>query len=147
MNLSVMRELETIRSQSDDGKLHPENVVAYASDPNTELHSRFTWDDTDAAQKYRLWEARQLIAVAVQVIAEGAPAYRAYVSLRSDRMAGGGYQSLNVVLRSPKMYGELLEDALEEIERLQEKYGRLKELRPIWQAAKQVRTRRNPQAA
>jgi hypothetical protein len=64
---AIVAELETIRRNAG-GVLRPEDVVSFAADPDTELHSRFEWDDTEAAQQYRLWQARQLIRVTVTVL-------------------------------------------------------------------------------
>lgn len=51
-----LRELER-----DNGRLAPVDVVEAARDPASPLHSHFTWDDTEAAEKYRLMQARTLI--------------------------------------------------------------------------------------
>jgi len=45
------------------GTLTPEVVVEEASDPEHPLHHRFTWDDTEAARKWRLHEAGNLLRV------------------------------------------------------------------------------------
>lgn len=141
----VISELEIVRSEDSEGKLRPEAVVQFASNPRTALHSRFEWDDTEAGKAYRIWQARQIISIAVRVIHEDKPAYRAYVSLSSDRQTGGGYRSLDVVMRNPTMYAEMLDDALEELKRLKQKYGRLQELELVWRAAKRVESQRQRQ--
>jgi len=143
----IVAELETVRRRSRTGKLYPKAVVEFAKDPETALHKRFVWDDTEAAQRYRLDQARDLIQLVVKVVAENRPAYRAYVSLTRDRLKGGGYREIEVVLRDEAMYGELLEDALADLKRLEEKYGELKELRTVWQAAHAVKPRRQRKAA
>jgi hypothetical protein len=45
------------------GTLTPEVVVEEAADPEHPLHHRFTWDDTEAARKWRLHEAGNLLRV------------------------------------------------------------------------------------
>lgn len=47
-------------------RLDAENILELAADPETALHSRFTWDDTAAAAQYRLWEARHTIRIHVR---------------------------------------------------------------------------------
>lgn len=50
------------------GVLTPEDTVAAAADPAHILHPRFEWDDTEAAHRYRLDQARALIrAVRVEI--------------------------------------------------------------------------------
>jgi hypothetical protein len=48
------------------GKLTPDDVVRAARDPNNALHEYFDWDDSVAGQKWRIQQARHLIA-SVQV--------------------------------------------------------------------------------
>lgn len=43
------------------GRLTPDAVVADAADPNSPLHDAFEWDDSKAAQAYRIEQARVLI--------------------------------------------------------------------------------------
>jgi len=51
-----------------DGRLLPEDVVIAAANPSNAMHDHFTWDDTEAAQKQRISEARVLIrSVRVEV--------------------------------------------------------------------------------
>lgn len=44
-----------------DGCLTPESVVDAAADPESPLHSFFTWDDGEAAKSWRVEQARRLI--------------------------------------------------------------------------------------
>lgn len=49
-----------IRSIGDEVK--PEMLVQYAADnPDSEVHKCFTWDNDEAADKWRLHEAREII--------------------------------------------------------------------------------------
>ncbi len=47
--------------EDNGNQLEPESVVADAADPDSPLHDAFIWDDTEAAHKYRLDQARGLI--------------------------------------------------------------------------------------
>jgi len=53
------------------GHLTPEAVIEAAKDPESPLHGEFTWDDAEAAHKYRLVQARALIRGAVMVVKTG----------------------------------------------------------------------------
>lgn len=122
------------------GILQPESVVEYAKSPKTALHGKFTWDDNQAAHQYRLWQARELIAVAVLVLPSTGKSYRAFVSLEDDRVRkGGGYRSLVTVLSNSVLRRKFLEEAIAEFERWQEKYKSLRELSPIFVAEDEVR--------
>lgn len=48
-------------AEAHGGRLTPEAVVEAASDPDSPLHSAFTWDDAEAAHQHRLDQARFLI--------------------------------------------------------------------------------------
>ena len=136
---TVEQELESLRRP--DGTIKPEDVVEYAKDPSTKLHSRFEWDDSKAGAAYRLWQAREVIRVVVRVH-EGMdlPPTRVYVSLPSDRERdGGGYRAVVDVLSHPRRREELLNCALAEAEAWQLKYRNLVELDRVFQAIRATR--------
>ncbi len=54
-------ELTAIREQH--GKLTPKIVLEEARDPEHPLHNRFEWDDSIAAERYRIDQARTLISL------------------------------------------------------------------------------------
>jgi hypothetical protein len=122
-------------SKKHGGLLRPVDVVAFAKNPKTALHSKFTWDDTEAAEQYRLWEARKLITVSVAKVEGLNKAFNVYVSLESDRdKPGGGYRSLVSVMGNVNRRQALLDQSFAELERWREKYESLTELLPIFQA-------------
>lgn len=61
------QRLEAIRSrleqiaEDNGGRITPDAVVRDAEDASSPLHNQFEWDDTEAAKKWRLEQARQLI--------------------------------------------------------------------------------------
>jgi hypothetical protein len=130
---------ELLQLQKRDGVLKPERAVEWArSHPKSALHASLEWDDNAAANEYRLWQIRRLIAVHV-VSDEGV---RQLVSLTIDRTVdGGGYRNLQDVLKSPSMRDRLLEDALADLERIRLKYHGLVELARVWEEAHRVRSK------
>lgn len=92
----VLKELER------DGRLFPADVVERARDEDSPLHSHFEWDNNEAADKYRLHQARALIrTVKLMVTVHDVPVsvsyyvrdpeadakqagYRSVISLRSE---------------------------------------------------------------
>jgi hypothetical protein len=90
---------EELRALVSNGRLNPEDVVDAARNPNSSLHSYFTWDDTEAAAAFRLQEARALIRrVKVNVIRTDDSVVRVPSFVRSP--AGKGYQNIAVMLTS-----------------------------------------------
>uniref|UniRef100_A0A6M3XSX5 Uncharacterized protein n=1 Tax=viral metagenome TaxID=1070528 RepID=A0A6M3XSX5_9ZZZZ len=136
----IARELETVRKNSPDGILRAEDVVEYARDSSTVLHSQFEWDDNKAAQEYRIWQARHIISVTVTVLPRVNGSIRAYVSLTPDRHTeGGGYRQVARVLRNKSQRDQMLDDALADFKRFEEKYKVLKALIPLFETARKIK--------
>jgi len=133
-----IEELEEIR-RAHGGILRPVDVVEYAENPKTDLHRFFCWDDTEAAYRYRLWQARQLIRVVVHTIPSMSEPVRAYVSLKPDRMNGGGYRTLDSVMRNDRLREVLLVQARRDMETFIAKYETLVELADVIRAMKKTR--------
>ena len=127
----IREELEAIAIKNN-GVLIPAAVVEFARDETTALHSRFNWDDTEAAQKYRLWQARQVIKVSVTVIEN--KSLPTYVSLKSDRETGGGYRFTADVMSEADMRRELLKEAKQRFDYWRKQYRTLNELQPVFEA-------------
>lgn len=122
-----------------DGKILPHEVVEAARNPESPLHPHFEWDDSAAAESYRLEQARRLIRVHVVVSDTPTSAtVRAFVSLTPDRKTGGGYRPISKVLDDVQMRKQLLKDALAELETFRRKYERLRELAPVLRAIDKV---------
>ena len=139
--MTVAEELEYIRSQND-GVLLAEHVVEYAKDPETALHSRFTWDDTKAASEYRLWQAREVIRVMVTILPHSNTPIQAYVSLKDDRKEpGGGYRQICDVMSDADLREKLISEALGEFERIAAKYKQLQELKPVFEVIAKTKKR------
>ena len=148
--LTVTSELEQIR-QKHGGLLKPEDVVAFARNKRTALHSEFEWDDAKASAEFRLEQARRVIRVSVTVLpsphSDQEPV-RAYVSVASDRaQPGGGYRSFADVMTDDDMRAELVNEALGEAKRWRRKYERLRELAPIFRAIDKVEAKQEQAVA
>jgi hypothetical protein len=119
--------------------LRPETAVEWARvHPQSALHASLEWDDSAAANEFRIWQIRRLIAV--HIISE--TGVRQMVSLTIDRSnAGGGYRALDDVLASQTMQEVLLADALAELERVRAKYESLVELASIWAEVNRAKTK------
>lgn len=137
----IKKELLKIQ-KANRGILKPDDVVEFARDSNTALHSRFQWDDTKAAHEYRLWQAREIIRVVVIMLPNHNMETRAFVSLQSDRnKPGGGYRGTVSVMKSPDTRMELLGQALREHRAWEQKYIHLSELADVFKAAERVEKR------
>ncbi len=133
----IEAELERIRLEND-GMLNPHTVVEVAREPENVLHGHFTWDDTEAAEKYRLWQARKLINTIVTILPNETTSVRMYVSLKDDRDDEGGYRGLVDVLSDDEMRVRLLKEAFSEFNHFKMKYNHLKALAPVFKAMEKV---------
>ena len=124
--------------QANGGLLRPADIVEFARNPDTTLHTQFDWDDTEAAEKWRLWQARHVIRLHVTVISEASEPVRAFVSLSTDRKAGGGYRTLAQVMADDDEREQLINDALLELNRAKRKYRAIQKLAPVWAALESV---------
>ncbi len=154
---SISEELELIQTMNG-GLLEPAKVVEYAKDSNTLLHKKFEWDDSKAAQDYRLWQARQIIRLELTIVdikskdAENifikhldedddkkVLSVRSFVSLTSDRHGEtSGYRTIYDVMSDIELRGQLLADAKKDMVTFKRKYGMLKELSDVFEAMSKV---------
>ena len=134
---NIKTELERIRKKGG-GVLYPAAVVEAAADESNILHGEFEWDDARAGHAYRLWQARQLIAVCVKVLPVVAEVVRCFVSLQQDRADGGGYRTVEDVMSDSELAAAMLADALSDFKSMKLKYYRLKELATVWEEIEKI---------
>lgn len=137
----ILKELERIRIQNG-GVLRPKDVVEAARDPDNILHPRFEWNNTKAAEQYRLLQARQLIRVSVQVVDNGnnGEPIKAYWSYQEDRYnrAGGGYTAMVDILEDEERYAVMLEEAKKDLAIFRNRYKQLRELKRLFEVAEEL---------
>jgi hypothetical protein len=109
--MEIERKLLTGIAQKHGGVLLVDHVLNEARDESSVLHKHFEWDDTEAAENYRRYQARVLIQRCRITLVDSTPTQiRAFVSLPDDRENGGGYRLTTEVLDSASMREELLHD-------------------------------------
>ena len=140
--MTITDELMFIKDQNN-GFIDPVVVVEFARNENTALHNRFEWDDTEAAEKYRVWQARMIIRMELVVIPETGKKdkyVRSFVSLVSDRKAeqDKGYRFMVDVLSDTDLRGRLLEEARKDMLIFRRKYSQLTELAKVFAAIDEV---------
>lgn len=93
---------ELLKIREEHGKLTPALVVQVARDEDHPLHSHFEWDDTVAAERYRLHQARQVIAT-VRVVYQRADGDLSKVrEFHSVRMPEGRtFEPVDEIVRDP----------------------------------------------
>lgn len=105
------RELLTQMARQKNGMLMVDDVLEEAKDESSILHKHFEWDNSEAADLYRRQQARALIQKCrIQLVETEPVSIRAFVSLPTDRGAGGGYRLTSEVVSDASMKEELLHD-------------------------------------
>ena len=127
----------------DDGLIKPERVVEAARPKTSPIHDQFEWDNSAAAEKYRLLQASELIRVSVEIIDCGGNRdpvmVRAFTSLTTERGVSGGYRATVQVLSNKQMREQMLADAIAELRAFERRYAILKELAEVFAAARKLR--------
>ena len=140
MQNKVTKELLLLAKQNG-GILQPAEVVLQARKSNSPLHEYFDWDDSIAAEKWRIEQAQHMIRAVVRIIEQTKKPVRVFVSLTPDRGKEGGYREIITVLRNPDQRQQLLRDAVSELESFKQKYSMLTELAAIFMAMKKVKSK------
>lgn len=118
--------LEEIGNEQIDAK----KIVDIARNPNSELHKYFEWDDTKAAEKWRLQQARVLICnlVFVKKDENNIPIRQFHIVRKK-----GVYEPIKLILQNPDEYQNLLKNAKAELQAFKRKYKSLTELEEIFE--------------
>jgi len=121
------------------GQLDRKDVLAEAKKSRSPLHSAFEWDDSVAAEQYRLEQAGHMLRH-ITVVFEDSPEadpIRAFVhvSRREDEPA---FTHISVALGDDDMRSQLLAQALAEIAGWRRRYAHLQELSILFAAADEV---------
>ena len=115
-------------------EVKPEQVLDKARDEESELHKCFDWDDSSAAEKFRLYQARNvlnhLIVIKRDVEEETEP-IQFRVMLKNDNARDSGYKQTIVMVRDEDEYKKLLAQAYSELHAFKQKYSCLSELSKI----------------
>lgn len=138
---AVGETLETLRLEH--GRLTPIAVVEIASDERSPIHKYFTWDDSTAANEYRLWEARSLIRSVTVTVEEREPV-SAFVNVRAD---GQYYQSVEVLATNDTEYSAAVRDAGRRLASAKAGYEELQHIRDTPPTRKVLRYLGSAQAA
>lgn len=116
-----------------------EDVLEFARDPKTALHRHFTWDDTEAANLWRLQQARNIIRVSIQFSADAPRVFRPLVNLVKDPTVPGAYRNAaDVYSASEEARRRLVKEAIRDMQRLKLRYGAVAELAPVFAALEEV---------
>lgn len=114
-----------------EGSLTAERLLELSRDEDALMHDCFEWDDTVAAEKFRLSQARYIIRtiVATKIDDEPIQEQRAFVSVsQTSHAEKGRFKPLITALAVEKDRSVVLENAMRDWGFFKEKYSKLDEL-------------------
>lgn len=128
-------DAQKVADEIGSGQITPQEVLEKARDVNSELHKCFEWDDSIAAEKYRLQQARSIIINLVYAPKKEEEQLVRCFSLTSKVST---YQPTQQFLVQEDEYQTLLKRALAELEAFKRKYHTLTELESVFEAIETV---------
>lgn len=142
--------LMKIKEDQPDGRLTPAVIVKVSKSKNHILHRFFNWDDSEAADKYRMFQARGLInRTHIAVCKPGAEKrksgkskiliYKAIVSAKDpEKETRNSYHSVVEVARRPDMSDIYLNSLKNKVRAIIKEFESYKELTEILNTLKTV---------
>jgi hypothetical protein len=137
----TLHALQELASASG-GALSPRAVVEAARDPDSPLHSEFEWDDSTAAEGFRLVQAGALIRrVRIKLIVEDEKTKtvsfqvsRAFESVPKLRgKDSGSYVAIEQIADQPDLRNDVVADVLRQLKMLRKKHEKLEALAGVWE--------------
>jgi len=141
-------QLDILKSKNH-GQLTTQLVLEDAKNDYSPIHSYFTWQDEKAAEQYRIWEARKLIngIEVVDIIIKDDKEVEVVrplmFNLKIDDDSAQQYYDSKMVLEDDDLRKRLLDQAMNEAGRWQEKYEKIVELAVIVGAIKKIKKKYN----
>lgn len=118
--------------------LTPQTLLEANRPADAPLHNEYEWDDTAAAEKYRLQQSGHLIRSLV-IIPEADPneddVETTIIPIRAYFPIQDAYEPIAAIIQSPDKRDVLLRQAKQELNAYLQKYHNLSELQPVRDAA------------
>ena len=137
MRLSTAQrdEITALRDRNN-GRVTPVDVVDFARDPNTALHTAFTWDNQRAATEHRLDQARRLIAVYVTVIRHQGRTIRvrpllSNPSIRHELNMRSGYADVSMIRGNARLELSVMIDLVRGAKGMLTRFGAFPNMRRL----------------
>ena len=132
-----------IAFRAQTGELTSARFLDVSRPEDAPTHNLFEWNDSVAAERYRLQQATVAInSVEVQIVNEStatAISQAAFVNVISKAPARTGeFAPIDVALSDANMRNALLQNALKELQSFRRKYSQLSELTAVFAEIKKV---------
>ena len=124
-------DAQKVAEEIGDNRISPQELLEKARDVNSELHKCFEWNDSIAAEKYRLQQARGILINLVYKEKESNAEPVRTFQITSQRNV---YQPTVSFLVQEDEYQNLLTRAKSELESFKKRYHTLSELQEVFEA-------------
>lgn len=126
----------------------PEDMLRDAKNPRSPLHKYFEWNNSKAADKWRLEQARYVLrSITIDVVYDNGntKSTRAFVNVQKemgdDEERRSVYVSVDDAMSDSDMRGQLLETAIGELDSWKSRYVMLKELALVFAAIEKTKSK------
>lgn len=114
-------------ADENNGIVTPEVLLERAADPDHVLHGAFEWNDTEAAHKYRLIQARVVIRACTIPVSRGSGASFTLRQFVNVHRGSGQYIDTRIVASNEDYRDRLLARALKDLEAFRKRYTEILE--------------------
>lgn len=122
---ATVEVLNAIRDEF--GTLTPELVVDVARDPEHPLHTRFEWDDSIAAEKWRLTQAGEILRVTYRPDPTKPTDLRAFMAVKNEESPRSEYVPTQEALADPFTRQLILSRMKREAKQFADRYSHMAE--------------------
>lgn len=133
--------LELIEQRN--GQLTPELVLADAEKKSSPLHDGFEWNNSAAAEAYRIDQARYLLRSIVIVTddkeEEEVSTIRAFVNVSVGEEDGKSYITIGHAMSDPDLRRQVLARAYRELQQWADRYHQLEEFASVRSVIKRIK--------
>ena len=117
--------------QSIGDSYTPQDILEYAREhEDSELNKCFDWDDTTAAEKWRIFTARQICCSLKVIVIHEDKEPVSYRIIQHDHEEKA-YKPVTLTVRNDDEYSRLLKQAKAELAAFRKRYEKIVELEPI----------------
>lgn len=120
--------------EKKNGEVTKQAFVDSARSERSPMHKLFNWNDEEAAEKYRLYQARNIINSLVVTVIENDEetiSTKVFVNPGSSEHTKGSYINIRKAMNSEDTRNQVLEDARREARWFMDKYKNLQEVADV----------------
>lgn len=128
----IVAELNKINSET----ITPEQILDVARDENSLLHGFFEWDDTIAAEKYRKYQAQQMLLKITYVKDDEDKKPKRYY--HNISYSTGEYHTVDYIFKHEDAYELLKKRAVDYLRGAKNKFSEISELKEVWETIDRV---------